>query len=496
VKKPAVFPRLELKDGIPDSMSAMVVIPAIIPDKKRVNELMENMENHYLGNKEKNLYFALIGAFKDSDYENNKSDKGVIREASERIVALNSKYSNGGKDIFYFYNRERKFNEIDNTWTGWERKRGALMEFNELLLGSDDTSFSFYSNELLPDANIKYVITLDADTVLPLGMAKKMIGTMAHPLNRPVIDTEKGIVTKGYGLMQPRVSFDSDSSNRSIFSRIYTGQEGLDPYASAISDVYQDLFGEGIFTGKGIYDLKVFQTVLKGTLPENAILSHDLLEGSFVRAALVSDLELVDSYPSKFNSFMARLHRWIRGDWQLIPWLFNGIYTKNNSLISNPLSYVSKWKMTDNLRRSLLTPAVMILIISGFSILPGSGAFWLGVGIASMGLPLVLSLLTQIFSGGLKSDSIKRHLPGFFGIKASVFQLLLGIAFLPYQALMALDAIVVTLARVFITKKNMLEWVTSSDADKAQPNSMKSYIRTMGLSATAGIIIAALSYFF
>lgn len=496
VKKPAIFPRLELKDGIPDSMSAMVVIPAIIPDRKRVNELMENMENHYLGNKEKNLYFALIGAFKDSDYENNKGDKGVIREASERIVALNRKYSNGGKDIFYFYNRERKFNEIDNTWTGWERKRGALMEFNELLLGSDDTSFSFYSNELLPDANIKYVITLDADTVLPLGMAKKMIGTMAHPLNRPVIDTEKGIVTKGYGLMQPRVSFDSDSSNRSIFSRIYTGQEGLDPYASAISDVYQDLFGEGIFTGKGIYDLKVFQTVLKGTLPENSILSHDLLEGSFVRAALVSDLELVDSYPSKFNSFMARLHRWIRGDWQLIPWLFKGIYIKDNTLISNPLSYVSKWKMTDNLRRSLLTPSVMVLIISGFSILPGSGAFWLGVGIASMGLPLVLSLLTQIFSGGLKSDSIKRHLPGFFGIKASIFQLLLGIAFLPYQALMALDAIVVTLARVFITKKNMLEWVTSSDADKAQPNSMNSYIRTMGLSASAGIIIAALAYFF
>ncbi len=496
VKKPAVFPRLELKDGIPDSMSAMVVMPALLSDKKRVKDLMENMENHYLGNKEKNLYFALIGAFMDSDYENNKDDKSVVKEASDSIAALNNKYADGKKDLFYFYNRQRKFNEIDNTWTGWERKRGALMELNELLLGSEETSFFFYSNKLLPDAIIKYVITLDEDTILPLGMAKKMIGTMAHPLNRPIIDSEMGIVTKGYGLIQPRVSFDSDSSNRSVFSRIYTGQEGLDPYASAISDVYQDLFREGIFTGKGIYDLKVFQTVLKGKLPENAILSHDLLEGSFVRAALVSDLELVDSYPSKYKSFIARLHRWIRGDWQLIPWLFRGIYTKNNTLIRNPLSYVSKWKITDNLRRSLLTPAVMGLIVLGFSILPGSGVFWVGLGIASMGIPLALSLLTQIFSGGLKLDSTKRHLTGFFGIKASIFQFLLGIIFLPYQALMALDAIVVTLTRVFITKKNMLEWVTSSDADRDQPNSIQSYISTMGLSATAGIVIAALSYYF
>jgi cellobiose phosphorylase len=495
IKKPAVFPRLDLKDGIPDSMSAMVVIPALLPDKKRVNELMENMENHYLGNKEANLHFALIGAFKDSDFEKNKEDKSVIQEASDRIVALNLKYAEGKKDIFYFYNRQRIFNEIDNTWTGWERKRGALMEFNELLLGSENTSFSFFSNELLPDANIKYVITLDADTVLPLGMVKKMIGTMAHPLNMPVIDSEKGIVTQGYGLMQPRVSFDSDSSNRSVFSRIYTGQEGLDPYASAISDVYQDLFGEGIFTGKGIYDLKVFQKVLKGKFPENAILSHDLLEGSFVRAALVSDLELVDAYPSKFNSFMARLHRWIRGDWQLVPWLFAGIRTKSNKFIQNPLSQVSKWKMIDNLRRSLLTPAVLILIALGFSIMPGSGVFWAGLGIASMGLPLALTLLSQLFSDGIKSDSIKRHLTGFFGIKASIFQFLLGIVFLPYQAFMALDAIIVTLKRVFITKKNMLEWVTSSDSDNTQPNSLKSYVETMGVSTIAGIAIAALSFF-
>lgn len=496
VKKPAVFPRLELKEGVPDSMRTIVVIPAIIPDRKRVRELMENMENHYLGNREKNVFFALIGAFKDSDYETIDSDESIIEEASLRIMELNGKYSNGEKDIFYFYNRDRILNEIDQTWTGWERKRGALMEFNELLLGSTDTSFSYSSNKFLPDNDIRYVITLDADTVLPLGMAKKMIGTMAHPLNSPVIDKEKGIVTKGYGLMQPRISFDSDSSNRSVFSRIYTGQEGLDPYASAISDVYQDLFGEGIFTGKGIYDLRVFQTVLKGTLPENAILSHDLLEGSFVRAALVSDLELIDSYPSKYNSFMARLHRWIRGDWQLVPWLFRSLHTMDHSTISNPLSVVSKWKIIDNLRRSLMAPSVMFLFIVGFTLLPGSGVFWFSLGILALGTPLGLSLMARIFREGLRPDTIKRYLPGFFGIKASVFQFLLSIMLLPYQAVKAVNAITVTLARVFFTKKNLLEWVTSSDADKAQPNSLESYIRSMGASATSGLIIVILTYYF
>lgn len=489
VKKPAVFPRLELLEGIPDSLSTMVVIPALIPDENRAEELIANMENHYLANSEANLYFALIGAYKDSSKSKTMDDKGILLKTSEGVKELNRKYSKDGKDIFYFYNRLRTYNENDGEWTGWERKRGALMEFNEMFLGSDDTSFSFYSNKFLPDKNIKYVITLDADTILPLGMAKKMVGTMAHPLNMPVIDSEKGIVTEGHGIMQPRISFEMDSSNKSVFSRIFTGQEGIDTYASAISDVYQDLFGEGIFTGKGIYDLKVFQEVLKDVVPENAVLSHDLLEGSYVRAALVSDLELVDSYPSKYNSYMARLHRWIRGDWQLIPWLRRKIRNRNNELIRNPLSYVSIWKMADNLRRSLLTPALTLLIILGVSILPGSGCFWVGYGIATMVLPLILNLVGQVFAGELKSDRIKRHIPGFFGLIASVYQFLLAVAFLPYQTMMVLNAIFVTLVRVLITKKNMLVWVTSADSDRSQDNSLKSYVTTMAVSFVGGITI-------
>jgi cyclic beta-1,2-glucan synthetase len=496
VQKPTVFVRLELKEGIPDNLRTIVVIPAIISNEKRVAELLETMENHYISNREKNLYFALIGAFKDFGEAKADDDGKILRATFDGIRNLNRKYAQNESDIFYFYHRIRKYNESDDNWTGWERKRGALMEFNDILLGRSDTSFSFYSNVILPANNIKYVITLDADTVLPMGMAKKMIATMAHPLNIPVVDEAKGIVTQGHGLMQPRVSFDIDSSNRSMFSRIYTGQEGIDPYASAISDVYQDLFGEGIFTGKGIYDLQVFQRVLKDAIPINAVLSHDLLEGSYVRAALVNDLELVDSYPSKYNSFAARMYRWIRGDWQLIPWLGSHPYNRKQQRPKNTLSSLSIWKILDNLRRSLISSSILLLIFLGFSILPGQSTVWLVFALLPLALPFLMAGFDRIMSGKFLPNPIKRHMPGFFGLKASLSQFLLRIAFLSYQSNLALSAIFVTLRRVLVTKKNMLEWVTSADAEKAQDNSLKSYLSTMGFSSLTGVLLVVVTFVF
>ncbi|HWQ79900.1 MAG TPA: glucoamylase family protein [Anaerovoracaceae bacterium] len=488
VKKPSFFPRLELKEGIPDSLCTMVVVPALLSDEKRVEQLLENMESHYLANREQNLYFALLGAFSDSAGPTKENDTSVLHTAADGIRRLNQKYAKDGKDLFYFYNRLRKFNECDNSWTGWERKRGALMEFNDMLLGSQETSIIFYSNGKLPATEIKYIITLDADTMLPFGMAKKMIGAMAHPLNTPVVDGHKGIVTEGYGVMQPRISFDIESANKSVFSRIYTGQEGIDPYSSAISDVYQDLFGEGIFTGKGIYELKTFQSVLKDAIPENAVLSHDLLEGSYARAALVTDLELVDSYPAKYSSWMARLHRWIRGDWQLIPWLRRRIYNRKKEQLKNPLSFISRWKIADNLRRSLLTPALLALLLLGMSVLPGSGNIWAGFAVFVLGLPLILNFLEEL-RRRLKYDRIKRYRPGFFGIKSSLFQFLLCVLFLPFHSLRMLDAIFVTLFRVCVSKKNMLEWVTSADVEKAQSGTLRSYWTSMGPSIVFGALI-------
>lgn len=496
IKQPAFFPHLELKEGIPDHLTTMVVVPTLLSDENRVSDLLQNLENHYLANKEKNLYFALIGGFKDSDCASDLEENPILQKAQKGIDDLNRRYGLEGVDIFYFFHRKNTYNEIDQTWTGWERKRGALMEFNDLLLGAKDTSFIYHEAQHLARGQIKYIITLDADTQLPLGMAKKMIGTMAHPYNLPVVDPKRKVVVEGHGLMQPKISFDMDSSNLSVFSRIYTGQEGMDPYASAISDVYQDLFGEGIFTGKGIYDLRVFRDILKDVVPENAVLSHDLLEGSYVRAALVSDLELVDSYPTKYNAYMARLYRWIRGDWQLIPWLGKTVYNKSRDIIANPLSYISIWKIADNLRRSLIAPSLMLLIVISLLFMPGNVYFWLGFVALVILQPLIINLLEQTISNGLKLRVSRRHITGFFGLKASLFQLLLTSIFLSYQASMILNAILVTLIRVLITKKKMLEWITSDDAEKMQSSSLKSYLSSMGLSALLGFPLAGLTYLY
>ncbi len=494
LKKPAIFPKIEFKEGIPVEYSTMVVVPTLLNNEARVVELLKRLENHYLSNQEQNLYFALLGAFKDSKSANSEEDLEILLVAERGVEALNLRYARDRAPVFYFYHRQSVYNKNDHYWAGWERKRGALMEFNDLLLGSSETSFSDYLNNAIPISKIKYIITLDADTILPLGMAKRMIGAMAHPLNTPLIDPDKGIVVDGYGLMQPRISFDVESSNRSLFSRILTGQEGMDPYASAISNVYQDLFGEGVFTGKGIYDLQVFNEVLKNVIPENAVLSHDLLEGSYVRAALVSDLELVDAYPTKYNAYMARLYRWVRGDWQLLPWLGKTIANKNQQTIHNAISMLSKWKIIDNLRRSLTAPSIMVLLIAGLSILPGNPLVWIGYGLAAMALPLFIHIFSEVFINPPALNWVKRYVRGFFGIKSSLFQLIMSIVFLPYQSVMAVGAICTTLYRVLFSKKKMLEWVTSDDSERLLSNTLISYIQSMGPSLSLGLIMVLLSY--
>jgi len=494
--KPAFFPKLELKEGIPESMSTIVAVPTLISNEYCVKELLEKIENHYLSNREENLYFALIGAFRDSDQSKMEDDDKIIETTLSGIKELNRKYAKGLKDKFYFVHRSRHFNKKNNKWIGWERKRGALVEFNDLVLGATNTSFNYISCEAPPFSKVKYVITLDSDTILPIGMAKKMIGTMAHPLNRPVIDSEKGIVVAGYGLMQPKIEVDNESSNKSRFSRIFTGQEGIDPYANAISDVYQDLFGEGIFTGKGIYDLKVFQSSLKDAISDNTVLSHDLLEGSYVRTGLVTDLKLVDSYPLRYNSFSARLHRWVRGDWQLIRFLNGKICNRRGSKIENPLSLLSRWKIFDNLRRSLLAPNLMALAFLSFSFLPGNIYFWLGFLIFTLAFPLIMSVIGQIIALRFEYERIKNYMPIMYGLKALFMQFLLTLVFLPYQAWLMTKAIFVTLVRVYITKKNLLEWVTSDDIEKSQKNTLKSYLASMKASFLEAAVICLLAIIF
>jgi len=492
--QPAIFPKLELKDGIPEKLSTIVVITTLLPGEKQVKEMLEKLESHYLSNREKNLYFALIGAFKDANQERIENQDKIIETALLGIQALNEKYSSNNRTIFYFFHRSSQFNQSNNKWFGWERKRGALMEFNDLALGGKNTSFVYLSSNDLPFSHIKYVITLDSDTTLPIGAAKKMIGTMAHPLNTPIIDKKRGIVIEGYGIMQPRLETDIESSNKSLFSLIFTGQEGIDPYANAISNVYQDLFDEGIYVGKGIYDLQVFHQLLKQAFPDNAILSHDLLEGSYARTGLLTDIELIDSFPAKYIAYSFRNHRWVRGDWQLFPYLFRKIFNRKQKKILNPLSLLSRWKIFDNLRRSLLSPSLILLLLLLIGVLPGNMYIWFGFFIFTISLPFFITSLEYYLVKRSGITRIKRHIPVIAGLKASFFQLIVNFLFLPYQATMNLHAIFITLGRMLITRKNLLEWVTSAALDKAQKKLLLSYyFKKMMFSFVVPISLMALT---
>jgi cyclic beta-1,2-glucan synthetase len=486
ISKPYHIPKLELKESIPEEYRTMVVIPTLLTDEKRVTEIIEQMEVIYLANQDENIHFALIGDFKDGPEEHNESDEAIIETGSRLIKELNQRY--GRSDIFYFFHRYRQWNANQCSWMGWERKRGALTEFNALLEGDDNTSFSVQVGDLSILGKIKYVITLDADTNLPRDTAKKLIGAMAHPLNRPVLNKDKTRVIEGYGLIQPRIGVSVDSASRSFFALTFSGQTGIDPYTTAVSDVYQDLFHEGIFTGKGIFDPKVFSQVLKEAIPENAVLSHDLLEGSYVRAGLATDIELIDGYPAHYIGYSLRLHRWVRGDWQLLPWLFSKVKNKQGVKVDNPINSISKWKIIDNLRRSLLSPALYLLIVLSFLMLPGSLVLWLGLALLTFLQPLMTDLAGKLVSGTKKHYRLR--LSSFFeGTRTLLNQIFLSFVFLSHQAYLMTDAILRSVWRVTVSHKNMLEWVTAADSDRKFKGKFSDYWHKMKVPVFISLLI-------
>lgn len=456
--KQVIFPRLELKEGIPSSMSTMVLVPIMLSDERRVKEILEKLETHYLSNREENLYFALIKISKyANDAEIQTNDK-TIETILHGVKELNRKYAREGTDKFYFFHRLSQFNE---------------------------KSFSSESGSLLSFSNIVYVITLDSDMILPMCMAKKMIGTIAHPLNRPVIDNQRGIVIKGYGLMQPRIDFDYESSNMSIFSRIFSGHMRTDPYANTISDIDQSLFGEGILIGKGIYDLKVFQSIIKNATLKNAILSHDSLEGFFVRTALVSDLQLLDSYSSEYHTFATKLHRRVIGDWRLFQLLRGKHYNRSHRKNKNPLTLSVRWKVFNNLRRSLVPPSLMLLSVLSYSILPGNSYFWIGYLIIPLTLPFITTVIDYLFSRNFVNDRRKQHIPVILELKTAFFRVLLSFVFLPYQAYLMADAIRSGLKGNLLEKKN-----------RVLGNSVRGYIYLMNASLWEAFMIVILAAIF
>lgn len=465
VTHPKLFPKLEVID---ENVNTFVIVPTLLNSAQRVKNMVQNLETYYLGNKMNGLFFCLLGDASEESSETVAHDAEVEKTGLEEIEKLNKKYNT---NIFHFIYRKRVYNDSQEKWLGYERKRGMITEFNDFLLNGNNGTFKINTIKNIP--KIKYVITLDADTELSLDSAKKLVGIMEHPLNKPVI--KNGIVTKGYGLIQPKVGISIKSWSASLFSRLFAGSGGIDIYSTAESNVYQDLFGEAIFTGKGIYNVEVFEKVLKNEIPENTVLSHDLLEGSFVRVGLASDVELIDGFPARVNSYMLRLHRWTRGDWQIIKFLGN-----------KKINRLSKYKIFDNLRRSLVDVFTLLLFFCEF--------FWIPIFIIFF--PFIFDILVLLFRGNGSVKKYKNYLPMLTGIKGSFYRCLVNLVLLAYKSVVYLKAIFVTLYRMFISKKHLLEWVTAADAEKMLGKDLKCYLREMIISPIVGLalILSTLYY--
>jgi cyclic beta-1,2-glucan synthetase len=461
VAKPMLLPRLDLRTGVPESARTMVIVPTIISSAEGVQSLLEHLEVHALGNLEPRIHFALLTDFPDAHAEHLPGESEVLATAIAGIEALNARFAPATGDRFYLFHRARRWNASEGVWMGWERKRGKIEEFNRLLRGAVDTSFAVRigAPEVLP--HIRYCITLDSDTRLPRDAARQLIGVIEHPLNRPRFDPKLRRVVEGYGILQPRVSVTMASAAGSLFAGVYAGHTGVDPYTTAVSDTYQDLFGEGSFTGKGLYDVDAFTAALEGRVGENAMLSHDLFEGLFARCALVSDVEVVDDFPSSVLAHARRQHRWVRGDWQILSHLLP-IVPARRGLERSRLPLISRWKILDNLRRSLVAPALVALLVSGWVWLPGSPLAWTLAALAVLGFPL-LPPLVHLAGGPRPQQPFRVYLHDVWAeLQTAGAQVVLQIMLLASHAYEMVHAIVVTLVRMVITQRRLLEWETAA----------------------------------
>lgn len=460
---PRPLPKLDFSDGIPDECTTMVAVPTLLTGEQQVRQMVLDLELRYLGNRDPNVHFALLTDSPDS-HQPPGERSALVALCSELIEGLNKKYREFKAGSFYLFHRDLIFNPVEGTWMGWERKRGKLLDFNSLLRGGFD-SFPVKIGDLSILPQVRYVITLDADTQLPRDSARRLVATLAHPLHRAVIDPVTNTVVEGYGILQPRVGISVRSANRSRLASIYSGHAGFDIYTRAVSDVYQDLMEEGSFTGKGIYEVDVFQRVLCERFPLNAILSHDLIEGAYARAGLVSDVEVIDDYPSHFSAYSRRKHRWVRGDWQIMRWLLPRVPDRAGRTVKNPINATSKWKILDNLRRSLVESAIFVLLLAGWFFLPGGPAHWTLAVLALLLIPAYLRLLLNVpalVKAEDRAGVLSASAEAFVADQMSVFMML---AFLAHQVLVTLDAIARTVVRLTITRRKLLEWETAAESE-------------------------------
>jgi cyclic beta-1,2-glucan synthetase len=461
---PRHLPRFSLRRGVPPTMRTFVVVPTLLTKIENVESQIKALEIHYLSNPEENLFFALLTDGIDAATENTFLDNRLLELAQKEISKLNAKYPQAthlegnkkSEDRFYVFHRRRIYNPNEGRWMGWERKRGKLHEFNRLLLGATDTSYIPLNGEPLQvPSNIRFVITLDSDTRMPNGCAVQLIGTMGHPLNQARWDEKLQRVIGGYGILQPRITPMLPSMNESTtFQKLSTGKAGIDPYASAVSDVYQDLFGEGSYAGKGIYEVAVFEKSLAGRIPENSLLSHDLFEGNRARCGFLSDVDFFEEFPGQTEVAHARNHRWIRGDWQLLPWIL-GRQAK-------AISTLGHWKMLDNLRRSLVAPMNFLLINLALLAPRIAPAPWLLLALLSLGIPTLVTFAVEIFSVRPR-EAYAQHLRQVMSdLMAGFSQFFLSLTLLAKHSWLHLDAVIRALYRMLVSHKKMLEWTTAA----------------------------------
>ena len=482
---PHPLPRMDFSEGIPPESRTLVVIPTMLASPRNIESLVESLEVRFLANRDENLHFALLTDFLDADEETTPEDGELLRLVRKGIEELNGKYGSAKSDPFFLFQRPRRWNPRERTWMGYERKRGKLTELNLFLRGEARDRFSVVVGRTADLSNVKFVIPLDTDTQLPRDSARQFVGAMAHPLNRARYDGRMERICEGHGILQPRVADSLSGANRSRYAQLFGGEPGIDPYTRAVSDVYQDVFGEGSFIGKGIYDVDAFDQALKGRLPENRILSHDLLEGCHARAGLLSDANLYEEYPSSYLADVNRRYRWIRGDWQIAGWLLSHVPGPGDARRRNPLSGLSQWKVFDNLRRSLEPSALTLLLLLGWTSLSAAW-YWTVSVVGILLLPSVMAsglemfrkppdvLLLQHLAAEARSAGRRFAQAGF------------TLACLPHEAFFSLDAVVRTAWRMLFTRRHLLEWRPSGTPDRQRGEGPAAFFRSMWIApATA-----------
>lgn len=481
------IPKLDYSDGIPKSAATMTVIVTILKNTEKVEKMFDSLESYYLANKSDNLYFTLLGDCSSSDKQIEPFDDEILEAGLNRALKLNKKY---GKEIFYFAYRKRVYNESEEEWLGYERKRGALGHFNKLLLGklSEEDQSKYYMGHSFTDFHkkIKYVITLDQDTQLVLGSAFQLVGAMSHPLNKPIFNEKHTKIVKGYGIMQPKVSVDVESTNQSFFTQIYAGIGGYDIYSKVIANFYQDVFKEGSFWGKGIYDLAVFDETLSGLFPENRILSHDLLEGNYIRCGFVSDVEVIDDFPSNFLADASRRHRWARGDMQVASWI---------NPRKSPLNLIERFKIFDNIRRGLVDVFLLLILFLSLTIGISHPVWWISFVMIVLLLPVIFYIKDKLKIQKERTLKIKHYKNIAYGLEAVLIRTLSTFSALPYNAKLYLDAFIRAIYRLHVSHKHLLAWVTADEAAKVTKKTFLSYLNNFKINYLVSLVLLVLVYF-